>query len=285
MKARVSLVLMGGEPPSEQGHEPRQRVDQDVEPEDEEVQEGQREDDPLGEHDDAYCPAPRPGPSPPQCSGLRRILEGYRSVALVGEASGPPVRDLVRACAPHVLLIDAQTEGVIAMCLELGQLGIRPRVILAGADRDDAWALRALKAGARGILAKSATVENLMKAVRVVHQGEVWASKRVLTLAVEELAAHSIYAGHGEPAIKSRLSRREQDIAQLIASGLSNQEVARRLAITEATVKAHLTHIFQKLMLRGRGQLAALYHQSLLPPATGNGAWGNGRLTAGPGRP
>jgi DNA-binding NarL/FixJ family response regulator len=219
-------------------------------------------------------------------SGLRRILEGYRSVALVGEASAPPVRDLVRACAPHVLIMDAQVDGVIAMCLDLGQLGIRPRVILAGADRDDAWALRALKAGARGILAKSATVDNLLKAVRVVHQGEVWASKRVLTIAVEELAAHSIYAGRGEPSIKSRLSRREQDIAQLIASGLSNQEVARRLAITEATVKAHLTHIFQKLMLRGRGQLAALYHQSLLPLAAGNdGSRVNGWLTAGPGRP
>jgi DNA-binding NarL/FixJ family response regulator len=208
-------------------------------------------------------------------SGLRQILEGSHSVALVGELSAPPVRDFVRECAPHILLVDAKIEDVLAVCHELRQLAARPRVILAGADEDDVWALRALKAGAHGILAKSATVENLLKAVRVIHQGEVWASKRVLTLTVEELASRSSIASIASPAgpaIKTRLSRREQDISQLIACGLTNQEVAHRLAITEATVKAHLTHIFQKLMLRGRVQLAALYHQSPQPLAANNGS-------------
>src|SRR5262245_9876527 len=208
-------------------------------------------------------------------SGLRQILEGSRSVALVGEASAPPVRDFVRECAPHILLVDAKIENVLAVCHELRQLAARPRVLLAGADEDDVWALMALKAGAHGILAKSATVENLLKAVRVIHQGEVWASKRVLTLTVEELAARcstASIASAAWPTMKTRLSRREQDIAQLIASGLTNQEVAHRLAITEATVKAHLTHIFQKLMLRRRVQLAALYHQSPLPLASNNGS-------------
>lgn len=205
-------------------------------------------------------------------SGLRSILEVYPAFALVGEASALPVRDLVRSSTPHVLLVDAQIVGALTVCASLRQNGMRPWVILAGADGDDAWAVHALKAGARGIMAKSATVENLIKAVRLVHQGEVWASHRVLTLAVHELAARSVDAGPADPAIKGRLSRREQDIAQLIASGLSNQEVANRLNITEATVKAHLTHIFQKLMLRGRGQLAALYHRSLSPPPANNGS-------------
>ena len=203
-------------------------------------------------------------------SGLRRILEAYRSVVLVGEGSSPPVRDLVRACAPHILLVDAQMKGALAVCGEVRQNGARPRVILAGAEGDDGWALQALKSGARGILGKSATVETLLKAVRVVHEGEVWASKRVLTLTVEELAAGGLSPRQAEPSIKSRLSEREQEIVRLIASGLSNKEVANRLTITEATVKAHLTHIFQKLMLRGRGQLAALYHQRLMPLATKN---------------
>jgi DNA-binding NarL/FixJ family response regulator len=197
--------------------------------------------------------------------GLRQILERTRSVSLVGEASAPPVRDFVRACAPQILLVDAKIEDVLAVCHELRQLGARPRVILTGADEDDVWALRALKAGAHGILPKSATVENLLKAVRVIHEGEVWASKRVLTLTVEELAARCGTDGPSGLTIKTRLSRREEDIAHLIASGLRNREVGHRLGITEATVKAHLTRIFQKLMLYGRGQLAALYHQSPLP--------------------
>lgn len=205
-------------------------------------------------------------------SGLRSILGVYPAFSLVGEASALPVRDLVQASAPHILLVDAQIVGALTVCASLRQNGIRPWVILAGADGDDTWAVHALKAGARGIMAKSATVENLIKAVSLVHQGEVWASHRVLTLAVKELANRPGDAGPTDPAIKSRLSRRELGIAQLIASGLSNQEVASRLDITEATVKAHLTHIFQKLTLRGRGQLAALYHRSLSPLSTSNGA-------------
>jgi DNA-binding NarL/FixJ family response regulator len=75
-----------------------------------------------------------------------------------------------------------------------------------------------------------------------------------------------------DATLRGRLSRREQDIAELIATGLSNQEVAHRLDITEATVKAHLTHIFQKLMLRGRVQLAALYHRTFSPLSATNGS-------------
>jgi DNA-binding NarL/FixJ family response regulator len=164
--------------------------------------------------------------------------------------------------------VDAQIEDALAVCGELRRNGARPRVILAGAEGDDGWALQALKSGARGILGKSATVETLLKAVRVVHEGEVWASKRVLTLTVEELAARDLSPRKAGPSIKSRLSEREQEVVRLIASGMRNKEVANRLAITEATVKAHLTHIFQKLMLRGRGQLAAHYHQHRVPLAT-----------------
>ena len=205
-------------------------------------------------------------------SGLRSILDSYPAITLVGEAGALPARELLRAGAPHILLVDAQVVGALTACAELRQNGPRPWVILAGADADDAWAVQALRCGARGILTKSASVETLIKAIRLVHQGQVWASHRVLTLVVEELATRSAGPGPLEPALRSRLSRREQDISQLIAGGLSNQEVARRLDISEATVKAHLTHIFQKLMLRGRGQLAALYHRSVtaLPAANGN---------------
>lgn len=195
--------------------------------------------------------------------GLRSLLVTEPSFAVVAEATSPPVRDIMGSSSPHILLVDVRVESALTVCGELRQNGARPLVILVGADDDDAWAVHALRIGARGILAKSATVENLHKAVRVVHQGEVWASKRVVALTVEELVTHSPSTSEVQSQIQNRLSRREHEIAQLIARGLSNQEVADRLNITEATVKAHLTHIFQKLTLRGRGQLAALYHRSL----------------------
>jgi DNA-binding NarL/FixJ family response regulator len=186
---------------------------------------------------------------------------------VVAELTARPVRELLRSSVPQILLVDAQTEGALEVCRELRPNGGRPWVILAGADRDDRWAVEAIKIGARGILPKSATVENLLKAIRVVHQGEVWATNRVIALTIEELAARSVESRVSNLALRERLSPREQEIVHLIVGGLSNLETAVRLGITEATVKAHLTHVFQKLALRGRAQLAARYHGSVVAPA------------------
>jgi DNA-binding NarL/FixJ family response regulator len=199
-------------------------------------------------------------------SGLRRLLGTDRSFLVVGEVTVPPVRELLRSSFPQILLVDAQIEGALGFCRELRLNGVRPWVILAGADSDERWAVEALKTGIRGILPKSATVENLLKAIRVVHQGELWAIKRVIALSVEELAARSVNPPVGKLAFGERLSPREREIVQLIVGGLSNLEAANRLGITEATVKAHLTHIFQKLALRGRAQLAARYNGSFSGP-------------------
>ena len=204
-------------------------------------------------------------------SGLRRLLSADRSFLVVGEITAPPVREQLRSGVPQILLVDAQTAGALEICRELRLNGVRPRVILAGADRDERWAVEALKTGVRGILPKSAPVENLLKAVRVVHQGEVWASNRVIALTVAELAALSVNPQVGKLAVRERLSPREQEIVHLVVDGLSNLEAARRLGITEATVKAHLTHIFQKLALRGRAQLAARYHAAFPAPSQGAG--------------
>jgi DNA-binding NarL/FixJ family response regulator len=200
-------------------------------------------------------------------SGLRRLLGANGSFLVVGEITAPPMREVLRSSVPQILLVDAQIAGALEICRELRLNGVRPWVILAGADRDERWAVEALKTGVRGILPKSATVENLLKAIRVVHQGEVWASNRVVALTVSELAARSVNPGAGKLAFRERLSAREQEIVHLVVDGLSNLEAASRLGITEATVKAHLTHIFQKLALRGRAQLAARYHGRLSAPS------------------
>ena len=202
-------------------------------------------------------------------SGLHRLLGSDPSFVVVAELSAPPVRDRLRSSLPHILLVDAQTAGALEICRELRLNGVRPWVILAGADRDERWAVEALKTGVRGILSKNATVESLLKAIRIVHQGEVWASNRVIALTVEELAARSVNPDGGKVAFQERLSPREQEVVHLIVGGLSNLEAANRLGITEATVKAHLTRIFRKLALRGRAQLAARYHGSGVAPTRG----------------
>lgn len=206
-------------------------------------------------------------------SGLRRILNADRLFLVVGESVGPSTRDLIRRSSPQILLLDAQMEHSLAVCQSLRKNGRRPRVILAGANGDDdRWVVQALKAGARGILAKTASVETLIKAVRVVHQGQLWASNRVIALTIEELTTSALISPLIEPAVQDRLSPRERQVVQLVVSGLSNLETSSRLGITEATVKAHLTRIFQKLALRGRGQLTARYHASFSAPPREQGA-------------
>jgi len=195
--------------------------------------------------------------------GLRRIIAGEPSLAVVGEGRqavfGPPLR----AAGPQVLLVDSRMEGALALCAKLRREGGPAVIFMAGQD-DGAWAMSALEAGACGILAKSAGAEDLVKAVCVVSEGQVWARRDVLAR-MEHRAASSVAVRGGEPILQ-RLSDREREVYREAAMGLSNRELAKRLAISPATVKAHLTSIFQKLGLRRRAELAAAYH-GMLPPS------------------
>ena len=92
------------------------------------------------------------------------------------------------------------------------------------------------------------------------------AADGLIALTVAELAARSVNPQVGKLAVRERLSPREQEIVHLIVGGLSNLEAGNRLGITEATVNAHLTRIFQKLALRSRAQLAARYHAGFSAP-------------------
>jgi len=201
--------------------------------------------------------------------GLRRMLSAEPAFAVVGEADVATVRGLVRKASPDVLLADARVDGTLPLCGELRRDDGRPWVILVDADSTTEWAVRALAAGARGVLAKNATPEHLVKAVRVVHEGEIWARKEVVARVVDDLAAVSGLL-HTEQALLAReVSCREQEIVHHVVSGLCNSEIADKLKISEATVKTHLTHIFRKLGVRDRAQLMVRYYRSARPELRG----------------
>jgi len=100
----------------------------------------------------------------------------------------------------------------------------------------------------------------VVQAVRVVHQGSVWAPRRVLAECITRLTGASAARSASEVVLERQLSSREREVFRHAATGLSNKELADRLAISRATVKAHLTQIFQKLGVSGRAHLAAVYH-------------------------
>jgi DNA-binding NarL/FixJ family response regulator len=110
------------------------------------------------------------------------------------------------------------------------------------------------------LLGKSARPEQLLQALRVVHDGGMWAPRQVMAECIERLTRTSAADRSAEPNLARQLSFREREVFRLAATGLSNKEVADRLDISGATVKAHLTQIFQKLGVSGRAQLAAVYH-------------------------
>jgi len=200
------------------------------------------------------------------CEGLLRIIGAEGSLAAVGHDQEAALRPPLRAAHPDVLLVDSRLDGALGLCAALKREG-GPAIVLVAAHDGDDWGMGALAAGARGILTKSARPEDLVKAVRVVHEGQVWARRHLMAqwmAHVPEAATRPV----GE-FIVGALSKREGEIFRHAAAGLSNKELADRLAISPSTVKAHLTSIFQKLGLRGRTGLAAAYHGlAPAPPVT-----------------
>jgi DNA-binding NarL/FixJ family response regulator len=159
-----------------------------------------------------------------------------------------------------ILMLDTAVDGALALCRRLRDERI-PRVIFVAAPKDDvAWGIEALCAGAMGILYPHSPVEHILKAVAVVREDVVWAPRSLVAAAL----AHCVYAAplkaHAHTIFDEHLSTREREVFYQAALGRGNRELARRLAISEATVKVHLTHIFQKLGLKNRAELAAAYH-------------------------
>ena len=195
-------------------------------------------------------------------AGLLRILESEPAFTVVtheGAALPPPPAEL------DILLVDSRMEGALGVCAAQKRTA-GPRVIVVAAPDDDGWAPEALAAGARGILPKSAGAEDLVRAIRVVHDGLIWARRRVIVAWVDRLTAMPPPPRGGDSALEDRLSGREREVFRHAAAGLGNRELAHCLAISEATVKVHLTRIFQKLGVRTRGELAAIYH-GIAPPS------------------
>lgn len=120
--------------------------------------------------------------------------------------------------------------------------------------------MNALAAGARGVVWRGAGLDQIVSAIRTVEDGKLWAPRDAVAATwariKDEVAAHRV----ARDALVERLSRREQEVLRQTAAGLANKEVAARLSISEATVKVHLTHIFQKLGVHGRGELVAAYY-------------------------
>jgi DNA-binding NarL/FixJ family response regulator len=183
-------------------------------------------------------------------AGLRALLESQGDLEVVGETpDAAGAEEMVRRIRPDVVLMDLNLgngPGGAAATAALRALPEPPRVLVLTTYVTEADILAALDAGAGGYLLKDAPPEELFRAVRAVVRGET-----VLASAVAAVLVRRVHSP--EPA----LTEREVQILGLLADGLANKEMARRLLVSEATVKSHLSHIYSKLGVDTRAGAAA----------------------------
>ncbi|MEV0629769.1 response regulator transcription factor [Nonomuraea wenchangensis] len=199
-------------------------------------------------------------------AGFRALLSRAKTLAVVGEAaSGEEAVSQAVQLRPDVVLMDIRMpgmNGIDATRHILRQLPATKVIILTTFDTDEN-VFDALRAGASGFLTKEVDLAELRRAVEVVAAGEALLSPSVTRRVVER------FAHRPRPAASLHaLTTRESEVVRLVATGLSNDEIAAALVISPLTVKTHITRAITKLGVRDRVQLVILaYEHGLVSPS------------------
>jgi DNA-binding NarL/FixJ family response regulator len=195
--------------------------------------------------------------------GLRGLFEGDPDFEVAGEAAdGAEAVDRAMALGVDVVLMDLRMPrvgGVEAIGL-LRERAPAIRVLVLTTYDSDADVLPAIEAGATGYLLKDSPRDELVRAVRAAHQGQA-----VLAPTVAQKLIGHVRAPAQRAAAPEALTERELEVLRLVAAGSTNKDAARRLFISEATVKTHLLHLYAKLGVRDRAAaVSAAYRSGLL---------------------
>lgn len=192
--------------------------------------------------------------------GLDTLLSVHKDIEIVGQASnGLEAVDLTLKLRPDVILMDMQMPILNGIGATRRLKSSLPdcRVIMLTTFNDNETIFDALRAGAVGYLLKDVGSAQLAESIRATSRGESILDPSVAAKVVAEFSrVSSMVPGTRSEALLEPLSEREIELLRLIASGLSNKEIAEALFITEGTVKNHITHILGKLDVRDRTQAA-----------------------------
>ncbi|GCE40464.1 response regulator transcription factor [Rhodococcus sp. USK10] len=198
--------------------------------------------------------------------GFGALLASQPDISVIGDApDGAVAVSEVKRLRPDVVLMDVrmpEMNGLDAARVILSA-GFDPPVrvlMLTTFDVDD-YVYEALSIGASGFMLKDAPAEELIRAVRVVADGEALLAPTVTRRLIADVTSRRSTARR-KPAALSALTPREREVLELIARGMSNTEIADRLFVAEQTVKTHVGKVLSKLDLRDRAQAVVLAYES-----------------------
>jgi DNA-binding NarL/FixJ family response regulator len=190
-------------------------------------------------------------------SGLAQLLDGADGIEVVGQAGdGGEAVELVRRIRPDVVVMDLQMPGMdgVEATRRIVEEELGAEVVVLTSYSDNTRIVAALDAGAVGYLLKDADPEDVLAGVRAVSRGES---------PIDPKVARRLLTARATPAGPAQLTPREVEVLSLVRSGLANKQIARRLGISERTVKAHLTSVFQRIGVVDRTQAALWAERNL----------------------
>ena len=203
-------------------------------------------------------------------AGFAALLAAEDDMAVAGEAAdGAAAVRLASREKPDVILMDIRMpsmDGIEAtrrIAADPGLAGVH--VVILTTFQLDEYIFEALRAGAAGFLVKDTDAAELLRAVRVAAGGEALLSPTVTRRLISEFAARTREVRHVTGA--DELTPREREVVALIATGLSNEEIAGRLYVSQSTVKTHANRAMMKVGARDRAQLVVFAYQAGLAKA------------------
>jgi DNA-binding NarL/FixJ family response regulator len=208
---------------------------------------------------------------------FRLLLDSADDISVVGEAAdGREAVRLVRALRPDVVIMDIRMpgmDGLSATSEICADPELSARVLILTTYEDDENVAQALRAGASGFIGKGIGAEALLDAVRTIADGEALLSPAATRSLVARFLATPAVSTSLPAEQLATLTRREREMTALVATGLSNQEIADRTHLSPFTVRAHVQRAMTKLAAHDRAQLVVIaYRTGLVQAAPGEGA-------------
>ncbi|KPI15362.1 two component transcriptional regulator, LuxR family [Actinobacteria bacterium OK074] len=205
-------------------------------------------------------------------TGFRSLLESAPDLEVVGEArTGREAVELTRLLRPDVVLMDIgmpELDGLAATQLISDDAGLaQVKVLILTTFEADHNVFGALRAGASGFLGKSVELDELIEAIRTVHRGDMLLSPAATKRLVARCLARPEQGGRQPVERLAALTDREREVLALVATGMTNDEIAQRLVVSPHTAKTHINRAMTKLGARDRAQLVVIaYETGLVRP-------------------